>query len=297
MQELTERLTKADIAYKLDEPMKLHTTFRAGGCAKLFIEPKDVKELKNVIRILEDAGIKYMTMGCGSNLLVRDGGYDGAIISMCALDGLRIEGDTLYAEAGARLSSVCLFALDNGLIGLEFAGGIPGSVGGGLFMNAGAYGGELKDVVSGATLLLGGEVRHFALEELELSYRHSVIGDIGAVVLEVEFAIERGDVAAAREKLKELNRRRKEKQPLELPSAGSTFKRPEGYFAGALIEGAGLKGARIGGACVSEKHAGFIVNDNGATASDIIALIEHVSECVNEKYGVMLTPEVRIIGD
>lgn len=297
MHQVTRQLEDLGVIYRQNEPMSRHTTFKAGGAAKIFIEPKDENELLNVINILENAGIKYMTIGCGSNLLIRDGGYSGTIISMCALNSLKIVGDTLHAMAGARLSNTCMFALDNGLMGMEFAGGIPGSVGGGLFMNAGAYGGEMKDIVTGASVIREGRIIRLSSEQLDLGYRHSSIERDGGIITQVEMTLSRGDVGEARAKLKELNRRRKEKQPLEYPSAGSTFKRPEGHFAGALIEGAGLKGCRIGGACVSEKHAGFIVNDKNATADDIISLIEHVKQVVLDKYGVELTPEVRIIGD
>lgn len=297
MQEFIDELIKADIEFKLDEPMSLHTTFKAGGKASVFIAPKDINDFVKVFKLAVKTGIKYLVIGCGSNLLVTDKGFNGAIICTSNLMGLSMRENIVTAYAGERLSSVCRFALDNGLTGMEFAGGIPGSVGGGLFMNAGAYGGELKDIVKSAKLLVGGEVAQYALDELELSYRHSIVEGIGAVVLSVDFELERGDVCAARAKLKELNAKRREKQPLEFPSAGSTFKRPEGNFAGTLIEKSGLKGFSIGGACVSKKHAGFIINNADATASDIISLINHVKKTVYEKYGVELQPEVKIIGE
>ncbi len=296
MKKFIEILKNSNTAFLTDEPMKDHVTFKAGGNAAVFVEPKDLDTLKRVISAAEEWGIKYMVIGNGSNLLIKDSGYSGAVICLNSLNDITVKGDEITAMAGAKLSAVCKTALDNGLVGMEFAGGIPGTVGGGLFMNAGAYGGELKDIVLSADILSNGEIKTYSLDDLELSYRHSKVGELG-VVISVTFGLDKGDADAGREKLRELNMRRKDKQPVEYPSAGSTFKRPEGHFAGALIEGCGLKGCRVGGACVSEKHAGFIINDKEATASHIIELIEHVQKTVFEKYGVELEPEVRIIGE
>ena len=297
MRDVAEELKRLNIKFSIDEPMAKHTTFKAGGKAALFVEPENTIKFVQALEVIKKAGMKYLVIGCGSNLLISDSGFNGAIISTLGLTEISAKDNVITALAGARLSSVCLFGLDNGLVGMEFAGGIPGSVGGGLFMNAGAYGGELKDVVKSAKLLVNGDILEYSNDKLDLSYRHSIISIIDAVVLSVDFCLDFGDVEAARGKLKELNARRKQKQPLEYPSAGSTFKRPPGNFAGTLIEKCGLKGYSIGGACVSNKHAGFIVNLGGATASDIISLIKYVRSTVFEKCGVDLQPEVRIIGE
>ena len=297
MQEIIQELTKAHLTFRCDEPMSLHTTFKAGGRASVYVEPKDANEFVQVFKLVKKTGIKYLVIGCGSNLLITDNGFKGVVISTANLMGISVKGDIVTANSGEKLSSVCKFGLDNGLTGMEFAGGIPGSVGGGLYMNAGAYGGELKDIVCSAKLLVDGEIKEYSADKLALSYRHSIVEDISAVVLSVDFKLLRGDVVAARAKLKELNTRRRDKQPLDKPSAGSTFKRPAGNFAGTLIEKCGLKGFCIGGACVSTKHAGFIVNNGGATASDIISLIQHVKRTVYKEYGIDFQPEVKIIGE
>jgi len=277
--------------------MKKLTTFRAGGIADAVIYPETAAALAETVRALQ--GEEYMPLGGGSNLLVLDGGYHGTMISTVKLNDIRLTDEhTVYAEAGARLSSVCAFALNNGLVGMEFAGGIPGTVGGGVFMNAGAYGGELKDIIVYADVMdKDGNIIRMQNDELGLDYRHSALMDMDVIIVGAAFHLEKGDVTKGREYLAELNKRRRDKQPTDLPSAGSTFKRPAGYFAGALIEQSGLKGCTIGGAQVSEKHCGFVVNIGGATATDIHRLIQHVQQTVREKLGVELEMEVRIIGE
>ena len=273
------------------------TTFRAGGKADLVVYPETVEALAETVRALADE--VYMPLGGGSNLLVLDGGYRGTMIATAKLNEISLpDGNTVYAQAGARLSAVCSFAHANGLVGMEFAGGIPGTVGGGVFMNAGAYGGELKDVLVYADVMdRSGNISRMENQELELSYRHSALMDMDVIIVGAAFRLERGDVEEGKAYLAELNKRRRDKQPTDLPSAGSTFKRPTGYFAGALIEQSGLKGFSIGGAQVSEKHCGFVVNKGGATAAEIHRLICHVQQTVLEKQGVMMETEVRIIGE
>ncbi len=273
------------------------TTFRAGGNADAVVYPETVEALSEVVRAL--VGTEYMPLGGGSNLLVLDGGYRGVMIAMSKLGDIRmLDENTVYAEAGARLSAVCSAALNAGLVGMEFAGGIPGTVGGGVFMNAGAYGGELKDVIVYADVMdKQGNVSRIDKDALDLSYRHSALMDMDVIVLGAAFRMEKGDVEKGREYLAELNKRRRDKQPLEYPSAGSTFKRPTGYFAGALIEQSDLKGYSVGGAQVSEKHCGFVINRGGATAADIHQLIKYVQKTVLDKHGVELETEVRIIGE
>lgn len=273
------------------------TTFRAGGRAAAVVYPETADALSEVVRMFEDE--VYMPLGGGSNLLVLDGGYRGVMIGMSKLNNIRmLDDNTIYAEAGARLGAVCSAALSAGLVGMEFAGGIPGTVGGGVFMNAGAYGGELKDVIIYADVMdKQGNLSRIERDSLGLAYRHSALMDMDVIVIGAAFRMEKGDVEKGREYLAELNRRRRDKQPLEYPSAGSTFKRPTGYFAGALIEQSGLKGSSVGGAQVSEKHCGFVINKGGATASDIHELIRYVQKTVLEKQGVELETEVRIIGE
>lgn len=260
--------------------------------------PASEEALSLCLEKLRASRLPAIVMGNGSNLLVKDGGIRGAVVNLSRMAGLRAEGQSLFAEAGAKLSRACAFSLNNGLVGLEFAGGIPGSVGGGVFMNAGAYGGELSQVVKSVRVLDENlQVRRLSADDMAFGYRHSLCMEKNYVVVSCEFGLALGDVNAARQRLKELNQRRREKQPLEYPSAGSTFKRPEGHFAGALIEKAGLKGVSVGGAAVSEKHAGFIVNQNAATSQDILQLIELVQKRVLETSGVSLCPEIRIVGE
>lgn len=281
-----------------NEPMSRHTTFRIGGPAELMFLPACEEEIVEAVRMAKVAEIPVRVLGNGSNLLVRDGGLRGlSIVLGERFARIHIEGRRLYAQAGALLSRVASAAQEAGLSGLEFAGGIPGTLGGGCAMNAGAYNGQLSDVLVSADVLLDGEVRTLDREEMQMGYRTTLPLRTGGVVLSACFDLVEEDKLVILERMRALNARRREKQPLSMPSAGSTFKRPEGHFAGALIESCGLKGCSVGGAQVSEKHAGFIVNTGNATAADVLALIEHVQSVVREATGVDLEPEVRIIGE
>lgn len=293
-----EWMNRQGIPYLTDAPMRDYTTFRAGGPADLLVSPKSAEQIRTVLQMCRQLEVPVTLLGNGSNVLVRDGGIRGAVLCLGSeFSQIQIEGRMVVAQAGAKLAAVVSAALNAGLVGMEFAGGIPGSVGGGIYMNAGAYGGELSQVLHSALVLTADlEMVQMPSEALSLSYRHSALMENGALVLEGRFCLEPGDTAAAREYLRELAARRREKQPLDLPSAGSTFKRPAGHYAGALIESAGLKGFSIGGAQVSEKHAGFVVN-RGGSAADILALIRHVQECVSAQSGIWLEPEVLILGE
>lgn len=281
-----------------NEPMKLHTTFRIGGSADFFVKPESEDEIKALIECAGKYNTAYYILGGGSNLLVNDEGYRGLIIQLGdEFSGIGMYDDTtVIAKAGARLSKVGNFAASKGLAGFEFASGIPGTVGGAVVMNAGAYGGEIKNIIVSASVLTSdNRIQTLSADELELGYRTSIIQRKGWTVLSAKFKLERGDEARIREYIKELAIRRREKQPLEYPSAGSTFKRPEGYFAGKLIEDAGLKGFSIGGARVSDKHAGFVINTGGATASDVIRLTDEIKKKIMEIYGIKLELEVKVI--
>lgn len=281
-----------------EEPMERHTTFRAGGPAKYYLTPKR-GQIADVLGVCRQYGIPYLIIGNGSNLLVSDRGYEGAVIEIGnGISKIRIEGETICAEAGALLSRTAHAALEAGLTGMEFAGGIPGCIGGAVVMNAGAYGGEMKDIIRNVTVLTEeGIEKKLYLEELDLAYRHSSIIENHYIVVEAELELKSGDPQKIRERMEELKKKRLEKQPLEYPSAGSTFKRPEGYFAGKLIMDAGLRGFQVGGAAVSEKHCGFVINREQATASDIYQLVLEVQEIVWQKFGVRLEPEVKMVGD
>lgn len=283
----------------LDEPMKKHTTFRVGGDADYFVMPRTTVEVKGVVALCQKENLPYYILGNGSNLLVGDKGYRGVIIQIYKeMNEITVEGDRIRVQAGALLSKVGSVALEAGLTGFEFAAGIPGAVGGAVVMNAGAYGGEMKDILASATVLTqDGEVLKLSNEELELGYRTSVVAKNNYVVLEAEYQLQVGDKAAIRARMDELKVQRVTKQPLEYPSAGSTFKRPEGYFAGKLIQDAGLRGFQVGGAQVSEKHCGFVVNKDNATAADIVELMNQVSEKVFQEFGVTLEPEVKRLGE
>lgn len=281
-----------------NEPMSRHTTFRVGGPADIMFFPKNSEEVLQAQALAEEFGADALVIGNGSNLVVRDGGVRGLVIVLGEhMAQIEISGTRLRAQAGAMLARVSAAAQEAGLSGLEFASGIPGTLGGGCAMNAGAYGGQLSDVLVCARVLLNGEVRMLSREEMQMSYRSTLPLRAGGVVLEAEFELCADDPAEIMARMKDFNARRRDKQPLNLPSAGSTFKRPEGHFAGALIEGCGLKGARVGGAQVSEKHAGFIVNVGGASAVDILGLIELVQQRVLAETGVSLETEVRIVGE
>lgn len=286
------------------ESMAAHTTFEIGGPADVFVSPASQDELVACVAACRAAGVGYFLLGCGSDLLVGDKGIRGVVIDCAgALDDIILLGDPrgecqLVCEAGATLKDASQLASSLGLTGLEFACGIPGSIGGAVFMNAGAYDGCIADVLENATCLMpDGKVQEFAASDLEFGYRASRIRTDGLVVLSAAFKLQPGDAAAIAARVAELTEARESKQPLELPSAGSTFKRPEGYFAGKLITDAGLKGYQSGGAAVSTKHAGFVVNVGGATAADVRAVIEHVQAEVKRQFGVELEPEVRMVGE
>lgn len=282
---------------RINEPMKRHTSFRAGGPADWFVVPENEDELGAVLRACKKAGADWYVIGNGSNLLVSDGGFRGVIISMEKFNRLEVKGHELTAGAGILLSRAAGAALRAGLTGLEFASGIPGSTGGAAVMNAGAYGSEMKDVLKTVTVLdHEGKIRVLGAEQLELGYRTSSILKNHYLVLEAEFELKEGKEADIRARMDELAARRREKQPLEYPSAGSTFKRPEGYFAGKLIEDAGLKGFSVGGAAVSQKHAGFVINKGDALASDIYRLCMEIKRRVAEHSGVALELEVKLLG-
>lgn len=282
-----------------NELLSKHTTFRIGGPARYFLTPDNICAIRKAILICKEYNIDFYVIGNGSNLLVSDKGYDGVVIRIAEnLREIKCEDNKIYATAGATLAGIAQVALRNSLTGFEFAAGIPGTLGGALVMNAGAYGGEMKQVVESAELLDNeGNFVVLSNEELELGYRTSVIPKKGyfvlSAVIKLDYTEDREAISA---RMSELAAQRREKQPLEYPSAGSTFKRPEGYFAGKLIMDAGLRGCTIGEAAVSEKHCGFVINKGGATADDVIRLIEHVRATVLDKFGVELEPEVKLLG-
>lgn len=294
---LANFLESENIEYRQNEPMRAHTTFKIGGEADIFIIPASPAALISAVKKCTGLEIPYFILGNGSNLLVSDGGIEGAVISLAGINGISAEGEKITCGAGAMLSSVCLKALSLSLTGLEFAYGIPGTAGGALYMNAGAYGGQMADVIESAECLTAsGEIKTLKKEDMRLGYRSSVFKKGGLIIISLTLALKKGDKAEIKAEMDELLNRRKQKQPLEYPSAGSTFKRPEGYFAGALIEKNGLKGLSVGGAQVSEKHAGFVINRGGATAADVKALIGKIQKTVFENDGVMLEPEVIFTG-
>lgn len=284
---------------KADELMKLHTTFRIGGPAKYFVIPETKEEVKEIIACCKNADMPYYILGNGSNLLVSDKGYEGVVIQIFKnMNQITLDGDTITSQAGAILSSVANKALDAGLTGFEFAAGIPGTLGGACVMNAGAYGGEMKDVLVSVTVLTPeGDFLTIPKEELELGYRTSIIAKKNYIVLEAKIKLTKGEKEAIKARMDELKVQRTTKQPLEYPSAGSTFKRPVGYFAGKLIQDAGLRGFQVGGAQVSEKHCGFVINKDQATAADVAELMRQVSLKVKEQFGVELEAEVKRLGE
>ncbi|HAG04978.1 MAG TPA: UDP-N-acetylenolpyruvoylglucosamine reductase [Lachnospiraceae bacterium] len=283
---------------KRDESMSRHTTFRIGGSADFFVTPSDADSLAAVLQILKNSGTPYFIMGNGSNILVKDKGFRGAVIQIKNnFSSVKIDECTLIAGAGALLSSVAKNAANNGLTGMEFASGIPGTVGGAVYMNAGAYGGEIKDILKKITVLDGDKIKELSNDECFFGYRKSRLMEEEFIVLGAEFSLERGDKDIINAQMAEFNQRRIQKQPIEFPSAGSTFKRPLNGFAAKLIEDCGLKGFSVGQAQVSPKHSGFVVNNGGATASDVLSLMEYIEKTVFSKTGVMLEPEVRIIGE
>lgn len=282
-----------------DEPMSRHTTFRIGGNADYFVKPGNADEVAAVIAVCREYNIPYFILGNGSNLLVSDDGYRGMIINiMDNMDSVTVDGRIITAQAGAMLVRVSVMARDNALTGLEFASGIPGTIGGAVYMNAGAYGGEMKNVVKTVRAIDEyGRIYELDFEKMDFSYRHSIVEERKLIVLEVTLELEHGSREAIDDRMKELAEARRSKQPLEYPSAGSTFKRPEGYFAGKLIMDAGLRGYSVGGAQVAEKHCGFVINKGGATASDVVELIRDVQHDVDDKFGVTLEPEVKMLGE
>ncbi len=297
MEQLKQLLTAADIAYKENEPLAAHCTFKIGGPARLFVQPVDHAQLCRAVALCKAQGVRYYLLGNGSNILFADEGYNGAVLDISSMqDAVQVHGTQLTAGAGVRLSVLCKTALEHSLTGLEFAYGIPGTVGGAVYMNAGAYGGEMKDVLTTVQYLTAeGEIKEAAAAELDLRYRHSIFEENGGCILSAQFALTPGEPEAIRAKMDELMAKRLDKQPLDKPSAGSTFKRPVGAFAAALIDQCGLRGYRHGGAAVSEKHCGFVVNLGGATCADVLALCEEVRAIVKEKTGYDLEKEIRVV--
>ncbi len=294
MKNLIAGLKDNKTAYIENEPMSAHTTFKIGGAADVLVTVHSVEELKATVDACKENGVPYMILGNGSNLLVSDNGIEGAVI---VLDGsfreITADGSVITAGAGAKLSRLCTVALENSLSGLEFAYGIPGTVGGAVYMNAGAYGGEMKDVVLSVTALTAdGELREFPASELELDYRTSVFKKNNSIILFAKYNLQKGEAASIKARMDDVMNRRKTKQPLEYPSAGSVFKRPKGAFAGTLIEQCGLKGRSVGGAQVSEKHAGFIINTGGATCEDVMELVRLVQQTVQRETGYCLEREI-----
>ena len=279
-----------------DAIMAKYTSFRIGGGAKRMVFPHREEEISLITDLCKTVGVHWLVLGRGSNLLISDQGLDGVVLNMSELDEIRLEeGNMIYAQAGALLSRIAVQAQQAGLAGLAFAHGIPGSLGGAVVMNAGAYGGEMSHVVQEVTALFADGVRTLKGEELQFAYRHSVFSDNPGIVLSARLALQPGDPEAIRAEMDELMARRKASQPLEYPSAGSTFKRPAGYFAGTMIDECGLKGTAVGGAEVSTKHAGFIINKDHATFADVMALIGVVQDTVYRAYGVELEPEIKIV--
>lgn len=283
----------------VNEPMASHTTFKIGGPADYFVMPETIEELAAVLKLCKEENMPYFILGNGSNLLVGDKGFRGVVIQLYKnFDGICLEGTKITAKAGAMLIRVAKEAGKAGLTGLEFASGIPGTIGGAMIMNAGAYGGEMKDVVTAVTVLTKeGDIKTLSGEEMNFRYRGSVVEDEGYIVLEAVMELKEGNLEEIQTRMEELSLQRRTKQPIEYPSAGSTFKRPEGYFAGKLIQDANLRGYQVGGAQVSEKHCGFVINAGGATAADVMQLMQDVSDKVEMQFGVALEPEVKRIGE
>ena len=287
-----------DSEIKIDENMSNHIHFKVGGPVDILLIPSKVSQVVETLKICKNENIPYFIIGNGSNLLVKDGGIRGVVIKLSNLLSIEVNGNIIKASSGTLLEDVSKKAVENSLTGFEFACGIPGSVGGAVFMNAGAYDGEIKNVIKEAEVLdRDGNIKVLSKEELELGYRTSKVMKDNLVVISATFELTKGDKEKIRERVNQLTEKRHPQHPLEYPSAGSTFKRPEGYFAGKLIQDAGLKGASLGGAAVSEKHSGFVINKDGATAEDVLNLIAHVQNEVKKQFGVELHTEVRIIGE
>ena len=282
-----------------DELMSRHTTFKIGGAADYFLQPTSIQEIAEILKVCKEENVPYFVLGNGSNLLVSDKGYRGVIIQLFRnMNEIEVKETEIRAAAGALLSGIAAAAKNASLTGFEFAGGIPGTLGGAVVMNAGAYGGEMKDVLKEVTVMTKeGEILTLPAEKLELGYRTSIIKKEEYLVLEAVLTLKEGDQEEIKARMRELTEQRVSKQPLEYPSAGSTFKRPEGYFAGKLIMDSGLRGYRVGGAQVAEKHCGFVINAGNATAADVVQLMNDVSRIVEEKFGVTLEPEVKFLGE
>lgn len=294
---LLETLEKHNISYRLGEPMSEHTSFKIGGKADIFITVDSAEKLILAVKALKEAKMPCFTVGKGSNLLVSDEGIEGAVLSLSGMDDIKADGNKITAYAGASLAAVCIYAMNKGLSGLEFAFGIPASVGGALYMNAGAYGGELSQRVISAEYLDGdGNVKTISVADMALGYRTSVFKHSDMIIISATFSLEEDKKEDIKARMDDYMSRRREKQPLEYPSAGSTFKRPVGHFAGALIEKNGLKGFSVGSAAVSEKHAGFVINLGSATCKDVKAVMAAVVQRVYENDGVTLEPEVIFVG-
>ncbi len=290
-------LSQNNIPFLQNEPMSRHTSFKVGGNAAFLVTARNTEHIKAVYTFCKQNKIPLTVLGKGSNVLVSDNGIEGIVLKLSETPEIKILSDnTICCNAGMSLTALCLAAAENGLSGLEFAYGIPGSVGGAVFMNAGAYGGEIKDVILSATALVNGEIKEIHADDLALSYRTSVFKTNGDIILSAKFKLIPDNKENIKARMSDFLERRKSKQPLEFPSAGSTFKRPKGYFAGALIEENGLKGFSIGGAMVSEKHAGFVINKSCATSKDIKLLIKHIQDTVLKNNGIMLEREVIYLG-
>lgn len=297
MEQLKQLLTAAGIAYKENEPLAAHCTFKIGGPARLFVQPADRAQLCRAVALCKAQGVRHYLLGNGSNILFADEGYNGAVLDISSMqDTVEVHGSQLTAGAGVRLSALCKTALEHGLTGLEFAYGIPGTVGGAVYMNAGAYGGEMKDVTDSVVVYYLPEqaLTEVAGKDCEFSYRHSAFENISCAILSAVFRLTPGVPEEIGAKMNEMNEKRRASQPLDMPSAGSAFKRPEGGYAAALIDEAGLKGFTVGGAMISTKHAGFAVNAGGASYDDVVELLDKVRRTVYEKSGITLTPEIRI---
>lgn len=281
-----------------NEPMKLHTSFKLGGNADILTRPESIEEILFILEICKNNNIPYYIMGNGTNLIVKDNGFRGIIIQLFKnFSNVTVKNNIITAQSGALLSYVSNFALKNSLKSMEFASGIPGTIGGAVCMNAGAYDGEMKNIVDNIKVIHNGKILKLSNEEACFGYRKSKIQTENMTVISVDLKLENGVFDEIKQKMNDFNKKRADKQPIDIPSAGSTFKRPEGYFAGKLIMDSGLKGFRIGGASVSEKHCGFIVNDNNASAEDVCRLINYVKETVFKKFNVMLETEIKIIGE
>ena len=297
MERFKQKLQAAAIPYRENEPLAAHCTFKIGGPAKLFVMPENEQQLCSAVALCKEQAVRYYLLGNGSNILFADEGFSGVVIDVSALDAeIAVEDTVLTAGAGVRLAALCKAALKHGLSGLEFAYGIPGTVGGAVYMNAGAYGGEMKDVLEAVSYLTAdGRWVDSEASELDFSYRHSAFEENDACILGAVFHLEKGDPDAIKARMNELMQKRIDKQPLDKPSAGSTFKRPAGAFAAALIDQCGLRGYRHGGAAVSDKHCGFVVNLGGATCADVLALCDEVRAIVKEKTGYDLEKEIRVV--